>query len=62
MELQIKEKIENKQLTKEASKSHCTKIMEVFGSWNILLWPFPIYKLKTENTIMEKELAQTYIK
>ena len=42
----------------EESKGHCRKIMEVFGDWNVLLWPFPIYRLKEENIILENELAR----
>ena len=62
IERSINRKQPNSLLEQEESKSHCTKIMEVFGDWNILLWPFPIYRLREENTILEKEFVQSYIK
>ena len=46
IEKSIHAKRPNVLLEKEEQKSHCTKIMEVFGDWNILLWPLPIYNLK----------------
>ena len=57
MEKQLSTKMYNKELEWEAKKGLCTKLSEVFGSWNVLLWPFPIYLLQKKNTYIEKELA-----